>query len=239
MTTTLPWQEVAIRLTLSVIGGFLVGLNRTEHGRPAGLRTTLLVCLAAAVSMIQCNLLMDTVGKAKDSFVVLDLMRLPLGILTGVGFIGAGAILRKENRVLGVTTAATMWFVTVMGLCFGGGQNGLGLSALVIALFVLWGLKRFEAILPQDCYGSLIVTHDGRDVADGRIREMISQPGFQITSFGIMQDNAAQHREFSCEVRWQEHWDKPREPVFVDELARLPGVVRLKWTPVSAPGGRS
>jgi putative Mg2+ transporter-C (MgtC) family protein len=239
MTTTLSWQEVAIRLGLSVIGGFLVGLNRTEHGRPAGLRTTLLVCLAAAVSMIQCNLLMDTVGKAKDSFVVLDLMRLPLGILTGVGFIGAGAILRKENRVLGVTTAATMWFVTVMGLCFGGGQNGLGLSALAIALFVLWGLKRFEAILPQDRYGSLIVTLDGRDVADGRIREMISQPGIQITSFGIMQDNADQRREIACELHWQEHWDKPREPVFVDELARLPGVARLKWTPVSAPGGRS
>ena len=153
MSVTLPWPEIAIRLLLTVVGGTLIGLNRTEHGRPAGLRTTLLVALAASISMIQANLLMDSVGKAHDSFIVLDLMRLPLGILTGVGFIGAGAILRRENRVFGVTTAATMWFVTVMGLCFGGGQNSLGITAVILAIVVLWGLKRVEAKLPQNRLG--------------------------------------------------------------------------------------
>src|SRR5579862_8631293 len=88
------WLEIALRLTLTVVAGALIGLDRGEHGRPAGLRTTMLVCLAAAVSMVQANLLMNTVGKAGNSFVVLDLMRLPLGILTGMGFIGGGAILR-------------------------------------------------------------------------------------------------------------------------------------------------
>ena len=67
-----------------------------------------------------------TTGKPTDSFVTLDLMRLPLGILTGMGFIGAGAILKKGDIVLGVTTATTLWFVTVLGLCFGGGQWILG-----------------------------------------------------------------------------------------------------------------
>lgn len=239
MSTTLQWQEIAVRLTLTVIGGALIGLNRTEHGRPAGLRTTLLVCLAASIAMIQCNLLMDTVGKAKDSFVVLDLMRLPLGILTGVGFIGAGAILRKENRVLGVTTAATMWFVTVMGLCFGGGQNGLGVTALVIALVVLWGLKRLEAMLPQDCFGTLIVTIDAQDISDQRIRQTICQSGFKIVSFGVTQDNVEQFREISCDVHWHESAGKHREPVFVGEFARMSGVKKLRWTPVAAPGGRS
>jgi putative Mg2+ transporter-C (MgtC) family protein len=71
---------------------------------PAGLRTTLLVCLAASVAMIQTNLLLMTVGKTQDSFVVMDIMRLPLGILSGMGFIGAGAIVRRDNIVLGVTT---------------------------------------------------------------------------------------------------------------------------------------
>lgn len=166
MPVTLSWQDVAIRLVLTVIAGTLIGMNRTEHGRPAGLRTTLLVSLAASISMIQANLLMNTVGKSHDSFVVLDLMRLPLGILTGVGFIGAGAILRRENRVMGVTTAATMWFVTVMGLCFGGGQIGLGITAFVIGFVVLWGLKRLEGWLPQDRQGTLLLTilggHRGR-----------------------------------------------------------------------------
>jgi len=80
-----------------------------------GLRTTLLVCLAAAISMVSVNLFLATAGKPSDSFVVLDLMRLPLGILTGMGFIGGGAILRRDGLVVGVTTAATLWFVTVMG----------------------------------------------------------------------------------------------------------------------------
>ena len=113
------WQELALRLFLTIVAGTLIGINRGGHGRPAGLRTTLLVCLAASVAMIQTNLLLGTAGKASDSFVTLDLMRLPLGILSGMGFIGGGVILKRQNLVLGVTTAATLWFVTVIGLCLG------------------------------------------------------------------------------------------------------------------------
>ena len=94
--------------------------------------------------MIQVNLLLPVAGKAPDSFVVMDLMRLPLGILTGMGFIGAGAILRRGDRISGVTTAATLWMVTVIGLCFGGGQYGLGLSALALCLIAIWALKKLE-----------------------------------------------------------------------------------------------
>ena len=78
-----------------------------------------LVCCAACLSMIQVNLLLPTAGKPPGSFNTLDLMRLPLGILSGMGFIGAGAITRKGDVVRGVTTAATLWIVTVLGLCFG------------------------------------------------------------------------------------------------------------------------
>src|SRR6202789_1117700 len=134
MPLTLTWHDIALRLALSLAAGALIGLDRGEHGRPAGLRTTLLVCLAAAVAMIQTNLLLATRGRASDSFIMMDLMRLPLGILTGMGFIGGGAILRRDGLVVGVTTAATLWFVTVIGLCFGGGQIGLGLSALGLSL---------------------------------------------------------------------------------------------------------
>jgi len=120
MPIHLGWSDIAARLALTILAGTLIGINRTERGRPAGLRTTLLVCLAASVAMIQANLLMATAGKTGDSFVTLDLMRLPLGILSGMGFIRAGAIVRRGNLVLGITTAATLWFVTVIGLCFRG-----------------------------------------------------------------------------------------------------------------------
>lgn len=141
MTLQIDWQDIALRLGLTAFGVALIGFNREEHRLAAGLRTTLLVGLAAAISMIQVNLLLNISGKAGNSFVVLDLMRLPLGILSGMGFIGAGAILRKDNMVLGVTSAATLWFVTVMGLCFGGGQIGLGLCAAGLGYGALAGLK--------------------------------------------------------------------------------------------------
>src|ERR1700691_1010366 len=100
MPPTLTWQDIALRLALSIVAGALIGFDRGEHGRPAGLRTTLLVCLAAAIAMLQANLLLTTRGRTADSFVTIDLMRLPLGILTGMGFIGAGAVFRRDGLVL-------------------------------------------------------------------------------------------------------------------------------------------
>jgi uncharacterized membrane protein YhiD involved in acid resistance len=92
---------------LSVVAGALIGANRERRRHPAGLRTTTLVSLAAAVAMIQANLLLPQAGKTADSFSVMDILRFPLGILSGIGFIGAGAILKKGDSVQGVTTAAT------------------------------------------------------------------------------------------------------------------------------------
>lgn len=91
------WSDLAVRLLCAALAGFLIGFERGEHGRPAGLRPTMLVALAACVSMIQANLLLGAAGKAPDSFVVLDRMRLPLGILSGMGFIGARAMNRFES----------------------------------------------------------------------------------------------------------------------------------------------
>src|SRR5947208_3734561 len=105
MPLTLVWQDIARRLALTILAGVLIGINRTEHGRPAGLRTTILVCLAASVSMIMANLLLITPDKTQNSILRMDVMRLPLGILSGMGFIGAGAIVRRETLILGVTTA--------------------------------------------------------------------------------------------------------------------------------------
>jgi hypothetical protein len=154
MTAPIGWNEIALRLAVTIVVGIVIGYDRSEHGKAAGMRTTLIVCLAASVSMIQVNLLLPTAGRPPGSFVMNDLMRFPLGILTGVGFIGGGAILRRESLVIGVTTAATLWLVTVIGLCIGGGQIGLGLAparhaaglerarlALIDRFLLLWNIK--------------------------------------------------------------------------------------------------
>src|ERR1700735_3775011 len=165
MPFTLTWSDIAVRLVCTLIAGILVGIDRDEKGRAAGMRTNVLVCLAASLSMILANAMLGTGGKNAGSFSVLDLMRLPLGILSGMGFIGAGAIVRKGDMVLGVTTAATLWMVTMLGLCFGAGKILLGTVGLLLTLFTLWGLKVVERRLSQEQRGSLCVVSTGEELS--------------------------------------------------------------------------
>jgi putative Mg2+ transporter-C (MgtC) family protein len=154
------WQEIAVRLALTLIAGAIIGFNRGARGHAAGFRTTILVGLAASVAMIQTNILLPLAGKTPESFAVMDLMRLPLGILTGVGFIGGGAIFKKGDLVTGVTTAATLWVMTVIGLCLGGGQLGLGIAATVLTVITLWILKWVDLTIPREHRAVMIVTAD-------------------------------------------------------------------------------
>lgn len=133
--------DIIFRLVLTLIAGGLIGFNRERGGHAAGFRTTILVGLAACIAMIQANILLDTSERANGS---MDILRLPLGVLTGVGFIGGGAILRRGALVTGVTTAATLWLITTIGLCFGGGQVVLGTITTAAALIVLAPFKRFD-----------------------------------------------------------------------------------------------
>jgi putative Mg2+ transporter-C (MgtC) family protein len=154
------WQDIGLRLALTVLASGLIGFDRGVRGHAAGLRTTLLVGLAAAMAMIQANLLLPVDGKTSGSFGVMDLMRMPLGILTGVGFIGGGAILKRGDIVSGLTTAATLWLTTVIGLCFGGGQNLLGAAGTGLALATLFALKRVETVMPRERRARVVVRTD-------------------------------------------------------------------------------
>jgi len=230
MPTTLGWNDIALRLALTLLAGGLIGLNRGEHGRPAGLRTTILVCLAASVAMIQTNLLIVTVGKSQASFVVMDIMRLPLGILSGMGFIGAGAIVRRDNRVLGVTTAATLWFVTVIGLCFGGGQIILGLISLGLGLIVLWGLKLLEEHSDQDRKAALTVTADRGKPAEEEILARIRSEGFDVSAQSVTYADSS--RTLSYEIKWRDQPGQARPPSFLSPLSSRAGILGVEWTQV-------
>lgn len=151
------WQDIALRLALTMVASALIGLDRGARGHAAGLRTTILVGLAAALAMVQANVLLPVDGKTPGSFGVMDLMRMPLGILTGVGFIGGGAILKRGDIVRGVTTAATLWVTTVIGLCFGGGQLGIGVSGTVLALVTLFVLDWFDRRIPRQHHARLTI----------------------------------------------------------------------------------
>lgn len=230
METTVSWEQVGLRLAFTVMAGIVLGINRDEKGRAAGIRTNVLVCLAASLSMLQMNLLLGTVGKASDSFVVLDLMRLPLGILSGMGFIGAGAILRKGEMVLGVTTAATLWTATVLGLCFGGGQVQLGIAGLAIASLTLWGLKWLEHLIPRQRRGMLSLTLDQTKINEHDLRGLLRERQLEIHSWGTFASNV-DVRRIEMELRWKTSPLDPFPPDIVEDLIRRPGIAQVEWRP--------
>jgi putative Mg2+ transporter-C (MgtC) family protein len=229
MPLTLSWQQVALRLACAFAAGCLIGINRDEKGRPAGMRTNVLVCLAACIAMLQANLLMHTVGKASDSFVVLDLMRMPLGILTGIGFIGAGAILRKGDIVIGVTTAATIWLVTVIGLCFGGGQLGLGAAGAALALVSLGSLKWLEHRIDRQHRGTLTVKLNETIFPEQQLRSQLQAASLRPHTWSISVSPDTQEKIVECELRWRHPSRDPFPPDRVRELLQSPGVIHLSW----------
>lgn len=229
MPLTLTWHEIAVRLALSALAGTLIGLDRGERGHQAGLRTTLLVCLAAAVAMIQANLLLPTMGKTSDSFGTLDLMRLPLGILTGMGFIGGGAILRRDSLVIGVTTAATLWFVTVIGLCFGGGQIALGVAGLALGVLVLTGLRWFDYHMRVDQHGTLSLTAERDQPVEKEICAAVQKAGYKIHVSSVAYIGQTGQRVFEFALQWRARPETADVPPFLKELAQTAGISSLQW----------
>ena len=212
MSIALEWPEIALRLALALAAGSLIGWNRSRFGHPAGLRTTVLSVLAAAVAMVQVNLLLDLGGRRSDSFVMLDLMRLPLGILSGIGFIGAGAIMRRGSMVQGITTAATLWFITVIGLCFGGGQIWLGVSSTALAFGTLKGLKWFEKRLREQKEGTFTVIVGQQGPAEEEIRAQVEAAGLHVSGCAVTYLDQARRRRFHYVVKWWARSDETRTP---------------------------
>ena len=228
MPFTLTWSDAALRLLCTLIAGVLVGLDRDERGKAAGIRTNVLVCLAASLSMLLANAMLWTSGKNASSFVQLDLMRLPLGILSGMGFIGAGAILRKGDMVLGVTTAATLWTVTMLGLCFGAGKLLLGGAGLVLTLFTLWGLKLVEQHLSQEHRGTLWVITPGEELSR-ELRGMVRESGMRLHSWTVDVLRERGRVVVQCELRWRARRWEHNEPTLIQSLRQRPDVERLRW----------
>ena len=230
MTLDLTWQQIALRIGLACVASLAIGYNRDEHGRPAGMRTVMLVTLAATLAMLQVNLLLPLRGKAPDSFNVMDLMRLPLGILSGIGFIGAGAIIKKESGAIGVTTAATLWFSTMMGLLFGGGQLLLGSVAALLALGILTGLRYVEDYVPRAHRGAITLTF-GEDASSEReIAERIRGARCELQAMSVRYDPPGRLAWLRCEIKWQA---RARETSGIPEglrnLRSLPGIDVFRW----------
>jgi putative Mg2+ transporter-C (MgtC) family protein len=147
---------IVLRLLLASVLGGLIGLGRQVHGREAGVRTYLLVCLGSALIMvISESLFFQYRNLSPDAFPRADPGRIAAQAITGIGFLGAGVIIRYGNSIRGLTTAACMWVTCAAGLAVGAGYYLYGGVVSAITLFSLVGLKRMEKRWPSDWYRAL------------------------------------------------------------------------------------
>ncbi|MDD5281716.1 MAG: MgtC/SapB family protein [Candidatus Omnitrophica bacterium] len=132
--------QMIIRLLLTLVLSGLIGLERQVHRRDAGLRTHILVALGSCLIMLTSLYVFD-IYKDKVS---LDPARIAAGVITGIGFLGAGTIIREPERVKGLTTAASLWVVSGIGLAVGCGFNGMAVYTTALVLLVLYSLRFIE-----------------------------------------------------------------------------------------------
>lgn len=142
-------MDVCGKFALAVVLGGALGLERELTGHAAGLRTHVLVCLGATLMMVVSDYLVQNLGGG-TSPAILDRARIAAGIITGIGFLGAGAIMNVRNEQKGLTTAAMVWLVAAIGIAIGAGTLFPAVAATVFALVTVLGLEYIEQIIPAN-----------------------------------------------------------------------------------------
>ncbi|MDP2927450.1 MAG: MgtC/SapB family protein [Candidatus Omnitrophota bacterium] len=138
--------QMIVRLLLTLVLSGLIGLERQVHRRDAGLRTHILVALGSCLIMLTSLYVFDIY---KDQ-VALDPVRIAAGVVTGIGFLGAGTIIRESDGVRGLTTAASLWVVAGIGLAVGVGFNKIAIYTTILVLIVLHFLHYIEVPLSKE-----------------------------------------------------------------------------------------
>ena len=179
-----PWNLLGRILLAAALAGIL-GVERDIHGRQAGLRTHLLVSAGAALFFILSTHIatFDVIvplGFAK----VTDPGRIAAQIVTGIGFLGAGVILKEGFTVVGLTTAACLWISAAIGMASGAGLYIIATCTTVLCLFSLILLRWFERSLRKDTYRNLLVSIPN-EVDAKQVIELVKSEEVMITSFGI------------------------------------------------------
>ncbi len=173
--------EISFRLVAALFAGGLIGLERSHRGRPAGFRTHALVCLASSLLMLVTVYETHWFPQTASARVILDPTRMAQGIMTGIGFVGAGAIIKEGFSVRGLTTAASIWITAAIGILTGIGFYFASAVGTVLALGTLSLFRWVEARLPTESYASFVVRFK-RDaaVSEADLRKLVVDQGFSL-----------------------------------------------------------
>lgn len=151
------YQTILIRLLAAVVAGGIIGLERSYHGRPAGLRTHTLVCVSSSLLMLLTVFQWALLAEMPIDTIRVDPTRMAQGIMTGIGFLGAGVIMKEKLTIRGLTTAASIWMTAAIGIIVGMGFFTAAGAATVITLLVLSGLGWLERKMKSRRYATLMV----------------------------------------------------------------------------------
>jgi putative Mg2+ transporter-C (MgtC) family protein len=218
---------VLLRVLLAALAGGIIGMEREKHGRPAGLRTHLLVSVGSCLMMLISEAFYLKYGHLRMEDVVrVDPSRVAAQIVTGIGFLGAGVIIKEGLTVRGLTTAASLWVVAGLGMAFGMGLLVPALIGTVVTMFSLLVLKKLEPIIRKDRYLRLFVTADSRREIFPQLEEIFAQMKLRITNLESELDLVA------AEIRYGFTLTQHKQRIGQDllkRIARLEGVIKIRY----------
>ena len=218
------------RVGLSFVAGAVLGVERERRGRAAGLRTTLLLTLAACLAMVVSEHYYRASFREAGATWHPDPLRLGAGLLSGMGFLGAGVIVHLRRDITrGVTTAAALWFATVIGLCFGAGVHGAGLLVTLLALVTLWWVPRFESRIHHDRFGEVTVIGSLAAASLDELGAVIERHGLKIKHLDWREDLDADARKVRFEVKFRRKGTLGLPQELVRALSALPGIRAVNW----------
>jgi putative Mg2+ transporter-C (MgtC) family protein len=218
----MPYGEFLLRLVLAALLGGAVGFEREVHGRPAGIRTYLILSLGTALLMVLSEyLLVSYHGKYPGLGLQGDPGRIAGQAITGIGFLGAGVIIRYKDTIRGLTTAACVWLVCSVGLAVGAGFYVVGVAVTLLTLLALIGLKAGERLMKKDWFEELGVVSADLPGQVTRMEDLISQHGFEVISFGLKRD--AEKKELEATFQLRVRAVQPKREILQD-LLEIEGV---------------
>jgi len=179
----MDFYEFMLRLFIACVVGGLFGLERKSRGKPAGMKTNMLACAGAAiVSVIQLMISNKTAAVGLDiTSLKADPTRLTAQVISGLGFLGAGVIMTGGDKVKGLTTAATLWLVAVLGIGIGYGFYYFILPASVMILFLSYQIKKFETpFIDKRKIKKIILEYEHSDDLESVIKEIAKEKDIKI-----------------------------------------------------------
>lgn len=193
---------LAVHLVVALCAGGLIGLERSFHGRPAGFRTHSLVCLASSALMLLAHYPPTQMPGLPLDAIRTDPLRMAQGIMTGIGFLGAGVIFKQGLGVRGLTTAASIWVTSAIGILAGSGHYLATAIVTTLTLGVLTAFRWLEIRLPAHLYAQHNLRCLRADaMREDEVRTMLTKLGFTITTMSYRVSDDGEFLEYRMVIR--------------------------------------